>query len=121
MMDMSTPAREQAVADLVRLRRPLAEAITSLRRFPWDSDEELVELGPADLRRVLDRCLAGDLSAEQLEDWANAVESREDIAFEPRDVIDLVAELANPTLFRPLTQETVRDLVGRVDALVAGP
>ena len=120
-MDMSTQAREQAVADLVRLRRPLDEAIAGLRRFPWDSDEELVELEPADLRRVLDRYLAGDLSAEQLEDWANAVEGRDDIGFRPRDVIDLIAELANPTLFRPLTQETVRDLVRQVDALVAGP
>lgn len=114
---MNAPTRKQAVTDLVRLRRPLDDALAELRRFPWDSDEELVELGPTELRHALNRYLAGDLTAEGLEDWANAIEGRDDIAFTPQDIIDLITELANPLLYRSLTPENVRDLASRIDTL----
>jgi hypothetical protein len=114
---MSQLDRSQAVADLVFLRRPLPDAVAQLRSFPWDADQELVTLGPAALQAVLERTLGGELSAQQLEDWANAVEGRDDIAFEPQAMVDLVAEVANPVLYEPLTTDTVLDLLGRLKAL----
>jgi hypothetical protein len=115
MMDIDS--RRAAVADLVCRRRPLAEAIATLRRYPWDCDEELVELGPSVLRSVLSDFLAGSISAPDLEEWANAVEGRDDIAFVPYEVIDVVAALANPLLYEPLTQETAGRLLRDVDSL----
>lgn len=108
--------RFEALEDLVRLRRPVAEAIAQMRSFPWDADEELVTLGPTELRGVLRRFLDGQLTPDQLEDWANAVEGREDIAFEPPMTLDLVSELANPALHRTLTPENVHDILTRLDS-----
>jgi hypothetical protein len=114
---MKVDSRQEAVADVVHRRRPLIEAVMTLRRYPWDCEEELVELGPNVLRSVLTDFLAGSISAADLEDWANAVEGRDDIAFVPSEVVDMVATLANPLLYEPLTQETARQLLRDVDAL----
>src|SRR5256885_11135923 len=108
--------RRTAVLDLVELRRPVADAVNAVRTFPWDAEEELATLGPGQLGHVLDLFLAGNLSAQELEDWANAVEGRDDIAFEPREVVDFLSELANPLLHKALTVESVRDLRGRIIA-----
>lgn len=77
----------------------------------------MVELGPFELTDVLDRFLRRELTAEELEGWANAVEGRDDIAFRPSEIIDLMAELANPLLFAALTPDTVRELTRRTMTL----
>lgn len=114
---MKVDSRREAVADLVHRRRPLVEAVAMLRQYPWDCEEELVELGPSVLRSALSDFLAGSISADDLEEWANAVEGRDDIAFAPSGVVDVIAALANPLLYEPLTQETARQLLRDVDAL----
>jgi hypothetical protein len=114
---MNVDSRQEAVADVVHRRRPLIEAVMTLRRYPWDCEEELVELGPNVLRSALTDFLAGFISAADLEDWANAVEGRDDIAFVPSGVVDVVAALANPLLYEPLTRETALQLLHDVDAL----
>ncbi|MGH3685708.1 MAG: hypothetical protein ACRDRU_12465 [Pseudonocardiaceae bacterium] len=114
---MNAESRREAVADLVYRRRPLIEAVTTLRQYPWDCEEELVELGPSVLRSVLTDFMAGSTSADDLEEWANAVEGRDDIAFVPSGAIDVIAALANPLLYEPLNQETARQLLHDVDAL----
>jgi len=116
MMDITE--RREAVADLVQLRTSVDDAVSALRRFPWDCEDELVMLGPAELRHVLRAFLGGSLSANQLENWANAVEGRDDVSFEPREMIDLVTELANPLLFKPLSTETAREMLQRIDSLL---
>ena len=117
MTHMDTGTRRQAVSDLIELRRPLEEAITTLQQYPWDSEEELVEFGSSELLHALDSFLIGALSAEQLEAWANAVEGRDDIGFRPSTLIDLVAELANPMLFSPLTHESIQQIMNRLPAI----
>jgi len=103
--------RVRVLKSLVALDQPLLEIIESLRRFSWDSDKDLVILKIEDLAAILDRFLAGDLSDSEVEAWANAIESREDIGFDEvgedliRDVID---RLANPELSGPLTDEFAR-------------
>lgn len=109
--------RERAVADLVHLREDLDASIAELRAYPWDCDDELVGLGPPELRNVLDAFLADEVPADELERWANAVEAREDIGFRPQGIIDLITELANPLLFDQLTRDSVSKLLVRLSLL----
>lgn len=114
---MDIDRRRLAIANLVHLRVPVAEGIRAVQSFPWDSEKELVTLGAAELKTALGRFVNGDLSAGDLEAWANGIEGRDDIEFIPREIIDLVTEIANPLLFSPLNEDTARDLLSRIDAL----
>ena len=54
-----------------------------------------------------ERAIAAELSAEQVKDWANAIEGRDDIEFDPQDekaVADAIFLLANPEINFPITE-----------------
>lgn len=103
--------RTEALRDLVELRKPIPAAISALRRFAWDSDAALVTLTGRDLIRTLEGYLRGQLSAIEVEEWAEAIEGRDDIGYEPQrgDVLRLaIFELANPLLATPLDSALAR-------------
>ncbi len=76
-------------------------------------------MSPNDLTRVLSRYLALELSGEAVEDWANLVECRDETTFPLSAGVDLreiIHELANPLLTRPLTGDTAAELVKAISA-----
>lgn len=92
--------RAEAVHSLVWLDRPLAEVLAALSSYGGDS-EDAVTFDGAPILSVLDRFVSGDLTASQVEEWANAIEMRDDIEFVEgmRDaLIETVFVLANPLL-----------------------
>ncbi len=74
-------ARKAALEDLIHLRASVDDALKRLRVFDWDAAPNLVTLSPATVIEVLDRYLSGDVTAEEIEKWADGIEVREDIAF----------------------------------------
>jgi len=100
--------RYLALLDLISARQPIEQTIGHLRTFPWDSDRVLAVLYRADASRVLHQYLRGEMSAEQCVAWADAIEARDDIAFE-LDRVELlkrlIFEVANPELEGPLSLE----------------
>jgi hypothetical protein len=108
---MAGAERRTALEDLVLLRRPVAEAARRVRSFGWDSDFGYVILSRRDVDRVLDAFLRDQLDATSVEAWADAIESREDIAFESgfEDALkDLIFTMANPTLNGPISADAAR-------------
>ena len=98
--------RRAILRRLIEFSAPLDETLAFLRTFPWDSDEELVTLTADHVAGVLRRYQARDLTARQVEEWADAVEMREDIEFADSPdgrVQDAVNFLADPYLFGQLT------------------
>ncbi len=93
--------RASTLAALVRITMPIPEAISRLAEFPWDSKSELVLLTPEDFCHVLSLFKQGSLSAAEVEDWANALECRDDVGFSTSQVRELLHELANPLLTQP--------------------
>jgi hypothetical protein len=86
--------------------------VSDLSALGWDSDEELVILDAAHISTVLNRLLAGEISVADVEDWANAIECREDIGLlQGSPVADALDELANPVLTRPLTRASAAEWV----------
>jgi hypothetical protein len=98
--------------ELLQFSRPIAGVVSDLSAFGWDSDEELVTLEPSHISAVLNRFLSGEISVADVEDWANAIECREDIGLiQESPVADALDELANPLLTRPLTRQSAAEWV----------
>lgn len=107
--------RASIIASLIHLDRPLPDLRTDLAGLGWD-DNPVVTLTRRNIAAILHRFVAGDLDAETVEAWANLVECREDIVFEPRHeeaVADGLYDLANPDVQGPLT-EILPDLLARL-------
>jgi hypothetical protein len=105
-----TQDRTALVNELIDFSRPIAKVLEDLAVFGWDSDEKLSTLEPANLESVLNRFLSGELSAADVEDWANAIECRDDIGL-GQAAADAFHGLANPLFFRPLTRQSAAMLV----------
>lgn len=106
--------RTEILSKLLAYQTPLDELTQLLQQFPWDCDAELVVLTPDHVRHIINRYLSGELNAQQLEDWANAIESREDIGFLPgyEDALgDVIHQLANPLLTQPITSLSAQGLL----------
>jgi hypothetical protein len=104
--------RKVALEDLIQLRGSVDDARQRLRAFDWDANPNLVALTPATVIGVLDRYLSGKVTADEIEKWADGIEGREDIAFPPlyETVLkELLFELANPKINRPLSPESARE------------
>ena len=98
-------SRQDLVTELVS--NPLIDeaAFNELRAYGWDCEIELVTLSMENVRAVLQQFRLGNLTTEQVYEWANRIELREDIGFEGGE--ESVAEeamfwLANPVINWPL-------------------
>ena len=112
--------RIQTLRALIAYGLPIEPVLADLQSFGWDAPESLVTLNREDIIRILDRYLTGELTAEQVTDWANLLECREDIGF-PEGDEDLLSEtifrLANPYL----TDEVTLELGQSIRRELAGP
>jgi len=106
---------------LVDFKNPTAlpALMEQLRKFDKDRQDRIVHLPLEKIASVLTRYISGELSAEDVEEWANAVEIREDIELgddnDPAST-NVVWELANPLLTRPLTHDRARALIDQLSA-----
>ena len=85
-----------------------------LRALGWDwAGEPLLVLKKEHLLRVMDRYLAREISAEQLQEWAENLEGREDVVFDQKEEESLDSvffRIATPEINDPLTSEIVRQM-----------
>jgi hypothetical protein len=98
-------SRAEIVRTLVEYALPIEPVIADLSGYPWDCDAPLFLITPTHVASVLDRYLAGDLTAEHVEHWGNLVEGRDDLD-SGEDVSEVIHELANPLLTQPLSKES---------------
>ena len=113
-MNAREPDRLKLVQNLLSFSMPLHETMTQLAAMGWDYEGMPVTLTGAHLDSVLRRYLAGQLSAADVGNWANLIEGRDDIVFEPGcadRIDDMVYELANPILTQPLDASTASTLL----------
>jgi hypothetical protein len=99
-------SRVNALQDLLELRRPITQAAAAVDQLPWDSDAELVTLRRGDAIRLIEGCLRGKISQDDLRVWAETLEGRDDVGFELdfEDVLkQLLFEFSSPELFEPIS------------------
>lgn len=106
--------RQQLITALVTFSEPIDPIIRELLTYSWDSDETLITLTPHIIIDILKRFENNELSAEDVNKWANAVELREDIAIEA-DSEDMVKQaiylLANPEINLPIDHQLATRLM----------
>jgi hypothetical protein len=109
-----TPAQLDNLNSLANLDQPLSTILPILKTFPWDSNQAIITLKKEHLIHILNQYLNQSLSAIDLENWANAIECREDIIYETEDedfINDIIFDLANPILSDPLSPELVKQYI----------
>ncbi len=106
--------RKQTITSLLEFNSNLDKIREQLSRFDWDSEEQIEGLA-RHVRRVLEQYIAKERTADELEDWANLIECRDDVVF-PDKVNEVIFELANPTLTQPLSEKRAADLIRSIDA-----
>ena len=112
--------RTKTLGALLAFEQPVDQLKAVLAGFSWDSATERVFLSAGHIAHVLSRFLIEDAAASEVENWANAVEGRDDIGFESANeqlVRELVHEVANPLLTQPLTRERAIELLKRIELL----
>ncbi len=97
--------RQAVLSSLIQFNEPVTRLKVALESFPWDVDHPIITLTKDNVIAILHRFAAGEFGAGVLEEWANLVEGREDIQFEPdhaEAISDAIFHLANPALCGPL-------------------
>jgi len=104
--------RESLLYELLSFKRPIPDIARDLAAYGWDAHNPLVVLDAIHISSLLSRFTAGELSSAQVEDWANCIECRDDIEYDPSSAMGLALhELANPLLTCPLTEQSAAALV----------
>ena len=111
---MTDYQRTEVLKDLVAMRRPLDDALQAVRALPWDSDRDLVVVGPSEVALLLTRFLQSEVTAADVERWADALESREDVTVDPALPGDIMFALATPELEGSLTTTRAEELLVRL-------
>jgi hypothetical protein len=113
--------------DRAHLLRQLAEfaakprdVLAKLSKFCWDppSTEPLLVLTRDHFRLALRRYLNGDITAEQLEEWASSLECRDDVGFDPlweAVLMDVEYRLASPEINEVITPKVVAAMLVELD------
>lgn len=104
-------SRQHLLRELISLARPTDEVLADLRTYQWDSDD-LIELQVDDALVILQGLTSGRLSRAEVEKWANAIESREDIALPPEgNLSELIFHFANPVTASSTVSPTVDEWI----------
>jgi len=94
------------VEKLINLSIPVAKSRSELSKFGWDYEGQPVLLSKAHVMALLNRFIADEISSDEVEEWANAIECREDIELDTASgagIRNIMHELANPVLTQPLS------------------
>lgn len=111
---MNKELHARTLTKLLNFSVSVGELKQALFQLDWDSEEVIETLELAHVARVLARHAEKTLSSNDVETWANFIEGREDICFEPvhnTTIADIIYELANPTLTHELTLDRADELI----------
>ena len=109
--------RGELLEKLLNLHGNVTFFAQELQEYPWDIAQPLAMLTRGMVVQVLERFVRDEFDANTLEEWANLIEGREDIAFERvhKDAIsEAIFQLANPLLTVELTKQSVSDLAKKL-------
>jgi hypothetical protein len=107
--------RRTALLDLLERRVSLRAALGGLSQFPWDCDEELVELERKHVVEVLGEWRGGVLADADLEVWAETLTGRDDVQVDDDELRQALVELSTPEMFGGM-RLTAQTWLARLDA-----
>jgi hypothetical protein len=110
--------RSKILEDLISFSRPIDTILVELNQLPWDYDGSPITLRSIHVTGVLKRFSAGQLTAQEIENWANLIENREDVDYEDINHDELesaIYRLANPILEGELNLEVSSEILEEIN------
>ncbi|MFK0687529.1 hypothetical protein ACFX5Q_04855 [Mesorhizobium sp. IMUNJ 23033] len=104
--------RDSVLSDLITFGKPIDVLVAIVGDVGWSETPEVV-LTTDHILSVLRRFQAGELTAADVEAWADLIECREDIDYQPErdeEILEAIYVLANPVL-NGLLDEALTDQV----------
>lgn len=92
--------RVSVLSDLVAFAKPVERLAGMIDELGW-SDTPVIVLGTDHIVTTLRRFLTGELAASDVEAWADLIELRDDIGYQPDrndEIADAIFVLANPLI-----------------------
>ena len=114
-------SRRSTLIELIDFTRDIQSLDDDLAKFEWDSEEDLVVLNPSHIKNVLSRFIDEEISKEDVNEWANLIELRDDIGFDgetENKVKELIFELANPEITHELSVERATELIDQLCGII---
>jgi hypothetical protein len=111
---LSTNECVKALSELVNFALPIKQLSDQVAAIGWDTPGDMVTMKRRHLASALSSYLDGHLTREEIFEWANLLEIREDIDFESGDDVlipKLIFKLANPEIEGDLTPERARSII----------
>ena len=112
-------SRVELLNKLITMQDSVDTIVKNLEKYRWDVSEELVLFEKKHMLNILCTYLKGKITELEVENWANAIESREDIEIEicsKRLINEIIYELANPYLTEKLTKDRAKDLYNKLNS-----
>jgi hypothetical protein len=103
--------REDILNDLINLKSNLTELQKELSQYSWDIETPVLIINKKDFTNVLQRCIDGKLTFLEVENWADAIECRDDLGFEDNNVQEIIFELANPDINGEITKDLLKAII----------
>jgi len=107
-------SRMEILKDLVYLQGNLIALKKELSQYSWDIEEPIFSIDKADFLSILNRAINNEVSFNELENWANEIECREDLSFEDEKIREIIFELANPELNVKITKNRLLEIANEL-------
>lgn len=112
--------RSALIKEIAQLGSNFCECKSEIQKYPWDCDVELYFLNKADLLSIFSRFKSGELLNDDIENWANFLECRDDLGYEAEhedDLREIVFLLANPEINYTIDLELINRLIDQISAM----
>ena len=106
--------REEILKDLIQFNGNLKELQAELSQYSWDTQSSIIFITNDDLINVLRRSSENIISFDEIANWVNTIECRDDIGFEDVRVQDILFELANPEIDGELTKNRLKEMISEL-------
>ena len=106
-------SRKEILTDLFFFKGNLSELQDELSQYSWDSEPVLI-INKQDFLSVLNLYILDEIDIEDMTNWANALECRDDLDFEDEELQEIIFELANPEINGEITKERLLKIINNL-------
>jgi hypothetical protein len=103
--------RIDILKDLVFYNGDLSVLKKELSQYSWDAEKPYLVITKPQLLKVLIKCIDQIITFQNLEDWADAIECRDDLDFESEEIQEIIFELSSPEINGEITKERLQEIV----------
>lgn len=114
-MENEMRTREEILIDLIKFKGNIFDLEKELSAYPWDCELPIIIVSKEDIFSILIKFKENKISYQDVFEWADAIECRDDIDFEPEELQEIVHELAYPDNDTLRYQKMIHDIYNKLN------